>query len=981
MTTTENWFGKIFGGSDKSDSPQVAVTKAGMTRVVPGNPRNAGRTVHRGDPEGPELPSGLAEGEWAHGQELLDDFVVERMLGEGGMGKVYLLRSRSIGSRFAVKRAKGFKEADRRNFLAELQTWIDLPEHANLVPCRFFRTMGDEVLIFAEYVEGGSLKEWIASRKLYEGGARQALERMLDVAIQFAWGLHCLHELGLVHQDVKPGNVLMGTDGKTALQEVQPRLTDYGLARARAAAGETFSTDPSRSILVSSGGGTPAYWSPEQAAGLPLTRKTDIWSWGVSVLEMFTGEVTWRSGQGAAEVIEQRLRQGGYDEAIPAMPDCLSELLRQCFREKPLERPTSLGQAADRLKVIYQESVGRGYSRTLNVTERAASPQTGIKERRTTKTGGVWEDPQEWLEEALRAAGRDPAEAATMVAGRGVTRQGELVAEMAAYDEAKRLYLQLVRGGQKELERDLTILCCHKALVHRTAADLHGALQEYDQAIAILERLVNQEGRRELANDLVGTYINKANAVSDLGDHRGAVALYDQAIAILERLVNQEGRREVADDLATVYMNKANAVRALGDNRGAVALYDQAIAILERLVNQEGRRELANDLATVYMNKAVVVSDLGDNRGAVALCDQAIAILERLVNQEGRRELANHLALVYMNKSEVVSDLGDKLMLCDQAIAIRERLVNQEGRRELADALATVYMNKANAVRVLGNYRGAAALYDQAIAIRERLVNQEGRRELADDLARDYMNKSVVVSDLGDNRGAVALCDQAIAIRERLVNQEGRRELADALAGDYMRKANAVLLLDDVRGAVALYDQATAIRERLVNQEGRRGLADNLATVYMNKANAVRVLGDNRGAVALCDQAIAILERLVNQEGRRQRANALAWVYGLKANVVSDLGDTHGAVALYDQAIAILERLVNQEGRRQLVGDLARLKAYRGETLIILGEKEKGLQDMRSAQSILDAEIALTSRTDLKQVLTWLQQQLTKHSA
>ena len=142
MTTTENWFGKIFGGSDKSDSPEVAATKAGMTHVVPGNPRNAGRKVHRGNPDGPELPPGLAEGEWAHGQELLDDFVVERTLGEGGMGKVYLLCSRSTASRFAVKRAKGFKEADRRNFLAELQTWIDLPEHANLVPCRFFRTCG-----------------------------------------------------------------------------------------------------------------------------------------------------------------------------------------------------------------------------------------------------------------------------------------------------------------------------------------------------------------------------------------------------------------------------------------------------------------------------------------------------------------------------------------------------------------------------------------------------------------------------------------------------------------------------------------------------------------------------------------------------------------------------------------------------------------------------------------------------------------------
>ena len=346
MTTTENWFGKIFGGADKSDSPEVAATKAGMTHVVPGNPRHAGRKVHRGDPEGPALPSGLAAGDWAPGQELLDDFVVERMLGEGGMGKVYLLRSRSIGSRFAVKRAKSFKQADRRNFLAELQTWIDLPEHANLVPCRFFRTVGDEVLIFAEYVEGGSLKEWIDSRRLYEGGTQEALARMLDVAIQFAWGLHCLHELGLVHQDVKPGNVLMGRDEKNVLEGVSPRVTDYGLARARAAAGETFSTssDPSRSIVVSSGGGTPAYWSPEQAAGLPLTRKTDIWSWGVSVLEMFTGEMTWISGQGAAEVLEQHLRQDRHDEAIPAMPGRLSELLRQCFREKPGERPDKSGR-------------------------------------------------------------------------------------------------------------------------------------------------------------------------------------------------------------------------------------------------------------------------------------------------------------------------------------------------------------------------------------------------------------------------------------------------------------------------------------------------------------------------------------------------------------------------------------------------------------------------------------------------------------
>src|SRR5437867_4931571 len=141
-------------------------------------------------PEGASPPAGkqrqaaaATSEDWHPGQILLDDFVVERVLGEGGMGKVYLLKSQTTGMRFAVKRAKGLSERERRNFLAELQTWIDLPEHANLVPCRFFRTVGDEVLIFAEYVEGGSLKNWIDSRKLYEGGAEKTLERILDSAI------------------------------------------------------------------------------------------------------------------------------------------------------------------------------------------------------------------------------------------------------------------------------------------------------------------------------------------------------------------------------------------------------------------------------------------------------------------------------------------------------------------------------------------------------------------------------------------------------------------------------------------------------------------------------------------------------------------------------------------------------------------------------------------------------------------------------
>jgi serine/threonine protein kinase len=88
-------------------------------------------------------PGHAGGGDWEPGQTLLNDFLVERVLGEGGMGKVFLVRSKSSPTSFAVKRMRVAGETARRNFLAELQTWIDLPEHPHLTACRFFRSLGE----------------------------------------------------------------------------------------------------------------------------------------------------------------------------------------------------------------------------------------------------------------------------------------------------------------------------------------------------------------------------------------------------------------------------------------------------------------------------------------------------------------------------------------------------------------------------------------------------------------------------------------------------------------------------------------------------------------------------------------------------------------------------------------------------------------------------------------------------------------------
>ncbi len=169
---------------------------------------------------------------------------------------------------------------------------------------------------------------------------------MLDVAVQAAWGLHYAHEQGLVHRDVKPANVLLTADGTA-------KVTDFGLARGRKHEARGPRLDPAARgghtmTVEGGGGGTPAYLSPEQAAGDPLTRRSDLWSFALSVLEIFAGGRTWEHGLAAPEVLAEYRRGGLAPEGFPPMPEPVAELLARCFREQPDDRPRERGRGRGR---------------------------------------------------------------------------------------------------------------------------------------------------------------------------------------------------------------------------------------------------------------------------------------------------------------------------------------------------------------------------------------------------------------------------------------------------------------------------------------------------------------------------------------------------------------------------------------------------------------------------------------------------------
>jgi len=304
-------------------------------------------------PEAATAPARTAApvGGWKEGDVILGLYQVTGLLGQGGMGRVYRVRHRGWNLDLALKaprpevlEAAGGVVAFER----EAETWVGLGLHPHVVTCHYVRRIGGVPCVLAEFADGGSLHDRISEAT--------PLEVLLDRAIQFAWGLHYAHEQGLVHRDVKPANVLLGSDGLV-------KVTDFGLARG----GPLPSLAPTAAgggTLVVAGGaaGTPAYMSPEQLAGRPLTRRSDLWSWALSVLETFLGGRNWDYGSAAPSVLEEALARG--KGSRPAIPDAAVDLFRRCFQEEEAARPHDLDEAAAVLIGAFESAVGRAYPRT-----------------------------------------------------------------------------------------------------------------------------------------------------------------------------------------------------------------------------------------------------------------------------------------------------------------------------------------------------------------------------------------------------------------------------------------------------------------------------------------------------------------------------------------------------------------------------------------------------------------------------------------
>jgi WD40 repeat protein/serine/threonine protein kinase len=515
--------------------------------------------------------------EWQIGDLVAGIYDVVDVVRTGGMGVVYQVRHRGWDVDLAVKVPRPdlvTTAAGLANFTAEAESWVGLGLHPHTVNCVYVQTLDGLPRVFAEWVEGGTLADWIRDGRLYEGGPGVALARMLDVAVQVAWGLEHAHAHRLIHQDVKPANVMMTPDGTA-------KVTDFGLARARAAAGERSLVPsgastllPPASMLVGYGGMTPAYCSPEQAdmaAGADvgaLTRATDVWSWAVTVLEMFTGRPPIGHGQAAGAAFEARMEAGSpAPERIPEVPAELAELLRRCFAPDPADRRLRMGEIAEQLVAIHRSVTGTAYPRALPAPARLLAD--GLSNQALSLLDLDQPAQAEQLFEQALAA--DPHHLSALYNlglhrwRQGTTTDQELIADLtAARDGSATPWLGDLLLAQVHLERGDAVTA--RALLGR-AAEQAGGEAAVAAAVAAAQRQSAVEHARILADHsewVDDIALSGDGRIVATGDTSCTVRLWDVATGAGLHLWEQ---RLAAGHLSELTLSADGAVVLWHDNR------------------------------------------------------------------------------------------------------------------------------------------------------------------------------------------------------------------------------------------------------------------------------------------------------------------------------------------------------------------------------------------------------------------------------
>ncbi len=286
--------------------------------------------------------------------KTISHYKILEKLGEGGMGVVYKAEDtklkRTVALKFLPPEFTRDKDSKERFFI-EAQASAAL-EHQNICSIYEIDEQEDQIFIAMSYIEGQNLKEKIESGPL-------KIDESLKIAFQIAEGLQEAHEKGIVHRDIKSANIMINEKG-------QVKIMDFGLAKLKG---------KSKLTKVGTTVGTTSYMSPEQSMGKKVNHRTDIWSLGVLLYEMVTGQLPFK-GDYEQAVVYAILNED--PEPVTAIRTGVPQELERIINKALVKDPSERYQHVDDMMVDL-EKLKKDSTPDVSVSRKKTSPEITLK--------------------------------------------------------------------------------------------------------------------------------------------------------------------------------------------------------------------------------------------------------------------------------------------------------------------------------------------------------------------------------------------------------------------------------------------------------------------------------------------------------------------------------------------------------------------------------------------------------------------------
>jgi serine/threonine-protein kinase len=931
-------------------------------------------------------------------------FRILRPHAQGGLGIVSVALDEELHREVALKEIQeryASDEQPRMRFLLEAEITGAL-EHPGIVPVYGLGHHPDGRPFYAmRFVRGESLKEAVerthAAVSTNNLELRRLLARFLDVCNAVAYA----HSRGVLHRDIKPGNILLGPYGETL-------VVDWGLAKV-VGRDEPGTSDPSaeptlRPPSASSTGetvpgtamGTPAYMSPEQAEGRLdlLGPASDVYSLGATLYVVLTGCAPF-DGIDAAEVLP-KVQRGEFTRprAVDAsIPRPLEAICLKAMALKPADRyatPRALAEdiehwLADEPVSAHREpwpDRARRWSRkhrTL-VTSAAAVLLLGLlgsvgfaavvttKNRELARQTQRAETREQMAIDAVKRF-RDVVVEEQVLKNNPALEElrKKLLKEPLAFFKSLRAQLQGDRDTRPEALSRLAVAAYELGNLAHEIGDWQDALGSFRESLAIRERLVRENPSvTGFQTDLASSHNNIGLLESETGHPDQALESYGKALTIRERLARENPSvTQSQSHLAQSHNNIGALQRQTAHPDRALESYGRALAIRERLARENPSvTEYQSFLARSHHNIGLLQSDTGHLGEALESYGKALVIFERLARENPSvTEFQNDLAAAHNNIGELQKVTGDPdqaLESYGEALAIWERLARENtASTEFQRRLAASHNNIGALQGETGHPDQTLESFGKALAVSERLARENPSvTQFQSDLALYHCNIGILQSHTGHPALALESYREALAIRQRLAGENPTiPEFQTALADSYHNIGQLQRETGNPEQALESYGNALAIQEPLARENPRvTEFQSKLAASHNSIGKLQWETGHSDQALESHAKALAIFERLA-----RGNPSVTAFQNELGATL-NNMATMDLGAKRFDQARDKLRRAISWQ-KKALAANL-RHPTYRQSLrnhLTNLIRAAKGLgndEEAKAAQRELDELVA-----------------------